>query len=122
MPEGIDAVIERAVAKDPADRYPSAAATDRGGAGARGRRSGGDPGAHRRKRADRRCASGRRPATRRPRVSIRARQWLGASVALLAGAVALAVILLGGDDVSVSDPIPVGDPPLRLAAGPSRSG
>ena len=42
MPEGIDAVIERAVSKDPADRYRKRRRADRGGRRARGREPGRD--------------------------------------------------------------------------------
>jgi DNA-binding beta-propeller fold protein YncE/predicted Ser/Thr protein kinase len=115
VPKGIDAVIERAVSKDPADRYPSAgallaAASEREAAtpaatrvlSAHGeqptQRIGGPPGRHR-------------------RLAAKTRQWLGAGVAVAAGAVALAFILFGGNSVSVSAPIAVGKGPLRLATG-----
>jgi len=120
VPKGIDAVIERAVAKDPADRYPSAGAMIE----AAREREGATPAATRVLTAGSERPTlrvGPASATRRPRVSVRARQWVGASVALFAGAVALAVVLLGGSDVSVSSPIPVGDPPLRLAVGPHKT-
>ncbi len=119
VPAGIDAVIERAVAKNPADRYSSAGALIE----AAREREGATPAATRVLTAGSERPTlrvGPVPARRRPRVSVRARQWIGASVALLAGAVALAVVLLGGG-VSVSDPIPVGDPPLRLAVGPNKT-
>jgi DNA-binding beta-propeller fold protein YncE/predicted Ser/Thr protein kinase len=119
IPAGIDAVIERAVAKDPADRYRTAGALIE----AARERQGAAPA------KTRVLSAGREPPTRRiggpvprwPRLSRRARQWLGAAVAAIAGAIALALVLLGGDDISVSDPIPVGDPPLRLAVGPSKT-
>ena len=115
LPRGIDAAIERAVAKDPAERHASAgelieAARERQGA---------TPAATRvlSERPDRPTAPLRERPTRR-RLGPRAKQWLGAAVAIVAGAVALGFMLLGGDDLSVSDPIAVGDPPLRLAVGP----
>jgi len=128
IPAGLDGVIERAVAKDPADRYPSAAAlieaarerqggtptatrvlTDAPGptavigAGGGWRRDGGKGGGW--------------------------RGWLAArvkSLGITAGGI-LAVILVAflwakifGDEVSVSSPIEVGRGPLRLAVGEDR--
>jgi DNA-binding beta-propeller fold protein YncE/predicted Ser/Thr protein kinase len=116
VPEGIDAVIERAVSKDPAERYRTAgeliaAAGDREDATLAKTRV--------------LSAGGERPTARiedsagsRRRFGSRRIQWLGATIAVVAGALALAVLLFGGDDVSVSAPIAVGDPPLRLAVGP----
>lgn len=120
LPEGIDAVIERAVAKDPGDRYPSAGALIE----AARECEGATPAATQVLSAGSERPTlrvGPPPAARRPRLSSRARQWIGASVALLAGAVALAVVLLGDDGVAVSSPVPVGDPPLRLAVGPHKT-
>jgi DNA-binding beta-propeller fold protein YncE len=136
MPRGLDAVIERAVAKDPAERYATAGeliddARERQGA---------TPAATRvlSETADRptqvragsyapvgtansRHVDGggwRDRLARRRRVGPRAKQWIGASIAAVAGAVALALLLLGGDGTAVSAPIEVGRPPLRLAVGP----
>jgi DNA-binding beta-propeller fold protein YncE len=120
LPKGIEAVIERAVAKDPADRYATAGALIE----AARERQGATPAATRVLSAGSERPAprvGLASAPRRPRVSACARQWIGASVALLAGAVALAVVLFGGDGVAVSDPIPVADPPLRLAVGPHKT-
>jgi streptogramin lyase len=116
LPRGIDAAIERAVAKDPAERYATAgelieAARERQGA---------TPAATQvlSERPDQPTAPlGKRP-TRRRRLGPRAKQWLGAAIAVVAGAVALGLVLLGGNDPSVSEPVAVGDPPLRLAVGP----
>jgi streptogramin lyase len=110
MPEGLDGVIERAVAKDPAARYDTAgelieAARERQGATPAATQVLFDP-------AERPTAVGWRD-----RVGAAPRQWLGALVAVLAGAIALAFLLLGGGP-SVSAPIAVGAPPLRLAIGP----
>jgi len=116
MPKGIDAVIERAVSKDPADRYRTAGEL----IAAAGEREGATP-------ATTRVLSARedQPTIRlgstgrgRRRLSTRAKQWLGAAVAVVAGAAVLALTLLGGSGVSVSAPIAVGQPPLRLAVGP----
>jgi DNA-binding beta-propeller fold protein YncE len=120
MPRGLDAVIERAVAKDPAGRYASAGELIEDAR----RRQGATPAATRvlSERPDRPTvpldgAPSRRPIGGR-RLTQRTKQWLGASVAVLVGAVALGFLLLGGDGPSVSAPIEVGRPPLRLAVGP----
>jgi DNA-binding beta-propeller fold protein YncE/predicted Ser/Thr protein kinase len=120
LPQGVDTVIERAVAKDPDGRYPSAGALIE----AARECEGATPAATRALSAGNERPTlrvGPAPTAGRPRVSLRARQWIGASAALLAGAVALAVVLFGGDGVVVSSPIPVGDPPLRLAVGPHKT-
>jgi streptogramin lyase/predicted Ser/Thr protein kinase len=104
LPRGLEAVIERAVAKDPAARYGTAGELIE----AARERQGDSPAATR--------VLSERPE--RSRLGPRAKQWLGAAVALAAGAVALGFLLLGGDGPSVSDPIEVGRPPLRLAVGP----
>jgi DNA-binding beta-propeller fold protein YncE len=112
VPEGLDAVIERAVSKDPADRYPSAgaliaAAREREGAGMAATRvlseSAARPTAPVRRRG--------RPGWLRG-VSPR---WLGAGVAAIA-ALAVALALLGDGGVHASEPIPIGPAPLRVAA------
>ena len=116
MPEGIDAVIERAVAKDPVDRYRTAVEL----IAAAAEREGATPAATKVLSAGREAPTLRigSPPSRRPRLSRHAKQWLGATVALVVGMIALAFTLLGDDGVSVSSPIPVADPPLRLAVGP----
>jgi len=122
MPRGLDAVIERAVAKDPGDRYTSAAALIE----AARERQGATPtatavlteapdrptlalGERRRRSGDK--ASGWRTGP------VQGRWLLAGGLALLAAAIVAAVLLLGGDDVSVSDPIEVGRGSLRLATG-----
>jgi DNA-binding beta-propeller fold protein YncE len=115
MPAGLDAVIERAVSRDPADRYPSAGAMI---AAAR-ERQGSAP------QPTRVLTRGEEAPTRRlgrRRISLgrlrgRRLQWAGAAVAALAGMAALLVFLLGDEGVDVSSPIPVGSAPLRIAAG-----
>jgi streptogramin lyase len=128
MPAGLDAVIERAVSKDPADRYPSAgaliaAAHAREGAGlaatqvlsestATGPReratvpigAGGDGTGD---------GEGRR-GFRLPRG-----RTLAGAAAALAVVVVMALLVLslvGGDGIDVSEPIPIGAGPLRVAA------
>jgi len=115
MPEGLDAVIERAVSKDPGERYSTAGALIDAA----------------REREDASVAKTRvlTETPERPTVplvrkgGLRRRaaswpwRWLALPVALLAVAVVLALWLMGDDDVSVSAPIPVGGGPLRVAAG-----
>ncbi len=131
MPRGLDAVIERAVSKDPAARYASAgelidAARERQAATPAAIRVLTDPVDP----ADRPTLGGSggdepAPAPRhwdaggswRERLGARRVQWLGAAVAALVGAVSLAFVLLGGGGPSVSAPIEVGQPPLRIAVG-----
>jgi streptogramin lyase/predicted Ser/Thr protein kinase len=131
MPRGLDAVIERAVAKDPAERYPSAgamieAARERQGATptetavlteAPDRptlRLGGRP------LGDDEDPSGRAVGLSRWRRPIAAvfLMWFLAGTAVV-GLLVAAVLLLfrGGDDVSVSDPVEVGRGKLRLVTG-----
>ena len=127
MPQGLDAVIERAVDRDPATRYATAgdlieAARERQGGTPAVTQVLSDPAE--------RPTLGRagdsppmgtvnhRHVGWRDRIAGAPRQWLGALVAVLAGAIALAFLFLGGGEPSVSAPIPVGDPPLRLVVGP----
>jgi DNA-binding beta-propeller fold protein YncE/predicted Ser/Thr protein kinase len=115
MPKGLDAVIERAVSKDPDRRYPSAralitAARKRLGATPAATRVLTDTPGRPTVRIGRGTALRRRFGSRRT-------QWLGAAVAILAGAIVLVAALLGGDGVSVSAPIQVGSGPLRVATG-----
>jgi len=115
MPRGLDAAIERAVAPDPADRYASAgeliaAARERQGATPAATavlsRTGDAPAAR---------ASSSVPiwAANLRHVP---RRWGVAGVALVALAVA-GFLLLSAGGPSVSDPVEVGRPPLRLAVG-----
>jgi DNA-binding beta-propeller fold protein YncE/predicted Ser/Thr protein kinase len=115
IPQGIDAVIERAVSKDPADRYRTAgeliaAAEEREDASLAATavlsEGGGQP-----------TVPIERPPGSRWRFGSRRAQWLGAAVAVVAAVLVLALTLPGGDGVSVSDPIPIGKGPLRVAAG-----
>ena len=117
IPRGIEAVIERAVSKDPAERYASA-----GELIAAARECQGATPAATLVLSDRdeqpTVRIGGEPPRRPGRLSTRAKQWIGAGVAALAGVVAVLLLVLGGDGVSVSAPVAVGDPPLRLAVGP----
>jgi streptogramin lyase len=114
VPEGLEAVIERAVAKAPADRYPSAgaliaAARERQGSDLRPTRVLTDGDGERRTDPIARGASfGRLSGSRL--------QWAGAAAALTVAVVFLALALLGGGSgIDVSGPIAVGSAPLRIA-------
>jgi DNA-binding beta-propeller fold protein YncE/predicted Ser/Thr protein kinase len=115
VPEGIDAVIERAVSKDPAERYRSARELIE----AAGEHEDASLAATRvlSAAADRPTVPFKGPDGLRWRFGSRRAQWLGAAVAVAVGALVLALTLLGGGGVSVSDPIPVGKGPLRVATG-----
>jgi streptogramin lyase/predicted Ser/Thr protein kinase len=126
MPRGLDTVIERAVAKDPARRYPTAgelieaAREHRGGTPAATRvlaeapdhptlPLGGDPAAD-----DGELGGWRR---RRRHYAGFFAGWM--ILPIIGGLIAViaAVLLLSGGGVSVSAPIEVAHPPLRLAVG-----
>jgi DNA-binding beta-propeller fold protein YncE len=114
MPRGLDAVIERAVAKEPADRYQSAGALIE----AARERQGATPTVtavltEAPERPTLRLGErARRPARGGTRRGLVAAAALG-----LVAIAALALLLAGGEDVSVSDPIEVGRGSLRLATG-----
>jgi DNA-binding beta-propeller fold protein YncE/tRNA A-37 threonylcarbamoyl transferase component Bud32 len=120
IPEGLDSVIERAVAKDPTRRFPSAgglieAARERqGGAPAATRVLSDTPG-----RPTAVIGEGRRPGAsrgRRPRIRVRTAV-LAAAALFAAILIAFVVHKLGTDRVEVSDPIQIGRGPLRIATG-----
>ena len=123
MPAGMDAVIERAVSSDPAQRYPSAgaliaAAREREGEGMVATRVLSDPGASApRERATVPLGAGPTPARPR-RLSTRGALAATAGLAVAAVAVLLVLSLFGGDGIAVSQPIPVGGAPLRIATSP----
>jgi DNA-binding beta-propeller fold protein YncE len=124
MPQGLDEVIERAVAKDPAARYATAgelieAARARQGAEPSATRVLTDPadrptlgrGSYPPIRAGNSHVSWWRRIWGLPRV------WLLATAAAICALALAAILLLGGGGPSVSAPIEVGRPPLRLAVG-----
>jgi DNA-binding beta-propeller fold protein YncE/predicted Ser/Thr protein kinase len=123
IPKGLDTVIERAVAKDPGDRYPTAGEMIE----AARQRQGDTPTATRvldERPEQPTLRLGDSPAEdvglsrwRRPIGAVFLFWFLGGA-AVVAALVALAVSLFSGEDVSVSDPIAVARPPLRLAVGP----
>jgi streptogramin lyase len=141
MPVGLDAVIERAVSKEPGERYPSAgaliaAARERAGAGMAATRVLSEPGAAPGPGgpwADdaRQSAAGPREratvpigadgkdersggGSKLPRG--RALAFGAAGLALIAAMVVLVLALVGGGGVHASKPIPIGGSPLRIAA------
>jgi DNA-binding beta-propeller fold protein YncE/predicted Ser/Thr protein kinase len=119
MPQGVEAAIRRATAKDPGDRYRSAVeliAAARAGEGSDVR-----PTAV--------LSRDRSERTTVPNASLsffgffgrmggRATAWLLSGIAIILAAIAAAALflLLGSDGPSVSAPIAIGRPPLRVAA------
>ena len=122
MPRGLDAVIERAVAKDPAERYPSAGALIE----AARERQGATPAATQvlSEAPDRPtlglgdAAAGRSPGRSRWRRPLAAGflVWFVSGL-VVAAAFLYAIYIYDGDDPSVLGPIEVGRGPLRLAVG-----
>ena len=117
MPHGVEAAIRRAVAKDPADRYRSAGeliAVAHAAAGSDLRPTA----VLSRDRSERTTV----PNPSQPffgRIGGRATAWVLSGFAIIAVAILVAalLLLLGDDGPSVSSPIAVGKPPLRLAVG-----
>ena len=118
MPQGVDEAIRRAVAKDPAARYATAGALIAAARGAEGSEV----------RPTAVLSHDRSERTTVPnpsqgwlgRMGGRSAAWLlsGFAVFVLAMVAAVLFLLLGSDGPEVSDPIAIGTPPLRLAAGP----
>jgi DNA-binding beta-propeller fold protein YncE/predicted Ser/Thr protein kinase len=123
IPKGIEAVIERAVSKDPAERYATAEAL----IDAARERQGETP-------AVTQVLSERpeKPTVRLGRTPGRGvglsrwrrffaggfLLWFLSGLVVVAVLTVIAIVELGGESVSVSDPIAVAAPPLRLAVGP----
>ena len=122
MPQGLDTVIERAVAKDPAERYATAgeliaAARERQGASPAVTAVLSEPLERPTMRLGDDSAAGAHGLSRwRRPIGAAFLAWLLAGLAGVA-AIVLAVSFLWGDDVSVSAPIEIGQGPLRLAVG-----
>lgn len=124
MPQGLDAVIERAVAPDPAERYATAGELI---AAAR-ECEGATPAATQvltemPERQTQRLGEGEAehgPGLGRWRRPIAAGLlvWFLGGVAALAVVIVSAILFFSDDGPAVSEPIAVGNPPLRLAVGP----
>jgi DNA-binding beta-propeller fold protein YncE/predicted Ser/Thr protein kinase len=117
LPRGIETVIEKAVSKDPAERYASAAELITAARDCQGATPAATLVLSERDEQPT-VRIGDEPPRRRGRLSTRAKQWIGAGVAALAGVVAVLLLVLGGGGVTISEPIAIGKPPLRLAVGP----
>jgi DNA-binding beta-propeller fold protein YncE len=117
MPAGLDRVIERAVASDPARRFGSAGELIEAARVVQGATPAAT--AVLSESPERPTVRLARPPAGRGRLrAAGARAWPIAAAAAVIAAVAVALLLiLGGDDVSVSSPVPVGRGPLRLATG-----
>ncbi len=116
IPAGLEEVIERGVAKDPGDRYPSAGALI---AAARERQSGELAATRVLSEADGERTTAPLGWARRfgrPRKR-RDLALAGLAAVALAAVAVLAAILLGGGGIDVSKPIAIGRAPLRIAAG-----
>jgi DNA-binding beta-propeller fold protein YncE len=118
MPRGVEAAIRRAVAKEPTDRYRSAGELIAAARAAED--SDLRPTAVLSRDRSERTTAPNRSRSFFGRMGGRATAWLLGGVAIIAIAVAAAVLLLllGNGGPSVSSPIAIGRPPLRLAAGP----
>ncbi|HET9593451.1 MAG TPA: protein kinase [Solirubrobacterales bacterium] len=115
MPQGVEEAIRRATAKDPLDRYRSAGeliGAARSGAGSEVRPTA----VLSHDRSERTTV----PNASQGWFSLRGRRaalWIFSGFAVIAIAIALAVfLLLGSEGPSVSAPIAVGTPPLRITA------
>ena len=128
MPQGLDAVIERAVAKDPAERFATAgelitAARERQGATPAATQVLSEAPDRATLRLDGSSADndGEMRGWRRWRryyAGFFAAWFILPIIVLTIGAIVAVVLFAGDDGVSVSEPIAVGAPPLRLAVGP----
>jgi len=116
MPEGMEAAIRRAVAKDPADRYRSAGELIAAARAAEGSEV----------RPTAVLSRDHSERTTVPthsgwfaRLGGRSVAWLASGFAILVAGIAAAalLLLLGSEDPEVSAPIAIGTPPLRIAAG-----
>lgn len=119
IPAGLEQVIERAVAKDPGERYASAsgliaAARERESSAPAATRVLSEADAAERPTRSLRAGGGLGAAL--GRIGGRERVLVGAGLALVALIAVLLVVLLRSDGIAVSGPIAVGQPPLRIAA------
>jgi YVTN family beta-propeller protein len=117
MPNGVDEAIRRAVAKDPAARYRTAGALITAARAAEGSEV--RPTAVLSRDRSERTTVPNPSRTFVGRLGGRAIAWLASGVVILVAAIAAAALflVLGSDGPEVSDPVRVGTPPLRIAAG-----
>jgi serine/threonine-protein kinase len=117
MPHGVEAAIRRAVAKDPAERYATATALIAAARAAEGSEV--RPTAVLSHDDSERTTVPSHSQSFFGRLGGRATAWLvgGALIVVAAMAAAVLFLLLGSDGPEVSDPVEVGTPPLRIAAG-----
>jgi DNA-binding beta-propeller fold protein YncE/predicted Ser/Thr protein kinase len=116
MPQGVDAAIRRAVAKDPGDRYRSAGeliAAARAAEGSEAR-----PTAVLSRDRSERTTVPNASQSFFGRMGGRATAWILGGFAIIAIAVVASalLLLLGSSGPSVSAPIAIGQPPLRITA------
>jgi YVTN family beta-propeller protein len=117
MPQGVEESIRRAVAKDPTARYDTAGALITAARAAEGSEV--RPTAVLSRDASERTTVPNRSQRFFGRLGGRATAWLLGGVVIFVGAMVAAALflLLGSDGPEVSEPIEVGAPPLRVAAG-----
>ncbi|MFL5834005.1 MAG: protein kinase domain-containing protein [Solirubrobacterales bacterium] len=117
MPHGVEAAIRRAVAKDPAQRYATATALIAAARAAEGSEV--RPTAVLSHDQSERTTVPNHSQSFFGRLGGRATVWLagGALIVVAAMAAAVLFLLLGDEGPEVSDPVKVGTPPLRIAAG-----
>jgi DNA-binding beta-propeller fold protein YncE/predicted Ser/Thr protein kinase len=116
MPQGVEAAIRRATAKEPRDRYRTAdglIAAARAGEGSEVH-----PTAVLSRDRSERTTVPNASQSFFGRMGGRAAAWLLSGIAIIVLAIAAAVLflLLGSDGPTVSSPIAIGRPPLRIAA------
>jgi DNA-binding beta-propeller fold protein YncE len=117
MPQGVEEAIRRATAKDPGDRYRSA--VELISAARAGQDSEVRPTAVLSRDRSERTTVPNNSQSFFGRMGGRATAWLFSGIAIILAAIAAAVLflLLGGGGPTVSSPIAIGRPPLRIAAG-----
>ena len=118
LPQGVDEAIRRAVAKDPADRYPTAGALIAAARAAEGSEV--RPTAVLSHDPSERTTVPNRSGRFFGLAGGRSTLWLAGGALVFAAAMVAAVLflLLGDEGPEVSAPIAIGTPPLRLDAGP----
>jgi len=116
MPHGVEATIRRAVAKDPAQRYPTAGALITAARAAEGSEV--RPTAVLSEDRSERSTVPNPSQSLFGRLGGRATAWILGGVAIFVAAMVAAVLflLLGDEGPQVSSPVAVGTPPLRVAA------